>query len=143
MWEEIVDYFSRYLIPKIREYFGDTVGDIVAEVITFIDKGVCTAKRIISKLWKQFKAIVLSVKTYFEKIGSNEVKIKKESYINKQDGKAYKVISEEVVEWKDLPDEIRAEMLKHNTNIAMTDDMEILEHKFQERAKEMAIELSE
>lgn len=151
-WTKIVEFFSCTVIPWIRKNMGDTVADIIAEVIIFIDKGVVavkkTAESVLSKFkeyWKKLhKYILKKVREYI--VNDNGTYTLKETvYIPcENDSKSAKVITQQSeVEWEHLPSEIRYERIQKNAQKMKLDDKKIMEHKLLENAEKNGVSKKE
>ena len=78
------------------------IGDHVAKFFSVLDNVMCLTRRQFRKLWDFFKLVVLKSETTYEKIDSNTMSAKTETFVNNS-GKVSKIIIEEEIPYEEVP----------------------------------------
>ena len=105
----------------------ESVGDGLAHLLIWLDNGAVTAKNLLKAGYKFFRFRVLGMKRKFiKKENSNDVTATREIFTDIGNGKILKKTEEEVIFYEDLPDEVRREMIRQQTNEAELDEKEFV-----------------
>lgn len=142
-WEYIVQFMAEHIIPWIRQNLSNTLGDLLADLFSFLDGKMVPIKRMLKKLWTNFKENILGFKTEYTKIDTNTARKQTETFIRKDDNKVVKRVETEEIEWKDIPEEIREKMIQENVRKSKLDDLKIIEDKMRRRCEEEDILVQE
>lgn len=135
-WSYVVDWLSRSLIPWVREKLGNTVGDMLTEFVTILDKTVVFTRQAFQTTCRFINTRLLKAQTTYEKKSPTEAVARTETIVINEQGKGIRRVEEKVVEWSELPAEVRKEMIRQGNQPAMLDMRELVMQKAKERAQE-------
>jgi hypothetical protein len=141
VWPYIVDYLSVSVIPWIREHWGETYAYLLAEFVTWLDRGCSVARAKLRDAWQFFQSRVLRMKATYTKVSATSAKMKTETILATPGGKVVRKIEEQEVTWEDLPPEIRNEMIRQNSEEGVIDFRDAFAKRVKERASKEAVEL--
>ncbi|MGD1086654.1 MAG: hypothetical protein ABSA47_18100 [Verrucomicrobiota bacterium] len=134
LWHYIVDFFQTKIIPWLRN-FSARMADFLADFIAFADRGIVSIRRGVKSLWKWFKQTVFGRKMEATKISADKAATKTTTFVRDESGKLIQSIITENVDWSDLADPLRSEIIRQNAATAHMDLKEALEAKFKEMAQ--------
>ena len=138
-WNQLRDYLNGDFRTWLTEKMGQSVGDGFAHFLVWVDSGAVKAKNLIKGGYKFFRLRVLGMKRQFvKKANSNEVEATREIYTDIGNGKMLKRTEEEVISYEDLPDSVRHEMIRQQTNHAELDERELILAKARDTAQRTA-----
>ena len=140
-WNQIVDYLSKRIVPWVREKLGLRAAEIFTDLIVWLDKGACRSRQAVKAAWEFFKEKVLSMKTTYRKVTADTVQATTESVIMMPDGTCVRRREETTVEWSDLPEDVRREMMRQNAKQAEMDVRRAVEEQAKRRAQEQGMEM--
>jgi ribosomal protein L20A (L18A) len=136
-WNQLREYLNGAFRTWLTEKLGETVGEGFAHFIVFVDSGAVSAKNILKAGYKFFRMRVLGAKRKFvKKANSNEVEATREIYTDLGGGKILKRTEEEIISYEDMPDCVRREMLRQQTNEAELNEKELVLAKAQDIAQQ-------
>lgn len=142
-WPDIVDFFTKMVIPYVRKHLGDEVAELLSTFIVFLDDIMSATKRMVLRGWEVFKERILKVIATFHKINSETAERKTESYIRMGMKSVVKQTVVEEIPWHELPSEVRKTMIKNNCDVAELDEGALIEKRFKERCKEKGLLVQE
>jgi len=132
-WNSLRDYLNGTFRTWLTEKAGQEVGEGFAHLLIFIDSGAVYAKNLIKSGYKFFQTRILRMNRKFvKKANSNDVEATRETYTDIGGGKILKRIEEEIISYEDMPDEVRREMIRQQTNDAELNEKEIVMAKAQD-----------
>ena len=135
-WNSLRDYLNGNFRTWLTERLGQSVGDGFAHFLIWVDNRAVEAKNLLKAGYKFFRTRVLGMKRKFVKnANSNDVTATREVYTNLGDGKILKRVEEEVISYEDMPDSIRKEMIRQQTNLAELDERETVLAKARDQAQ--------
>ena len=120
-WAQIVDIFSRIIIPWVRENISQSAATIIADIIAFADGKVVPLRKTLKAAWKKFRETILGVQTTYTRIGPNSISARTSMVTRNIDGKIAISEAEELKDWTELPESVRSEMIRQNKNVARFD----------------------
>jgi hypothetical protein len=136
-WNALRDYLNGVFRTWLTERLGQSVGDGFAHFLGWVDSAAVGTKKFIKEGYTFFRTRVLGMKRKFvKKANSNEVEATHESFINLGGGKILKRVEEEIISYDDLPDCVRHEMIRQQTNEAELNEKELVLAKAQDTAQQ-------
>jgi hypothetical protein len=97
-----------------------------ASFLVFVDNCAVTARKSIMAGFKFFRHRILGAKRKFvKKANSNDVEATREIFTDLGGGKILKRTEEEIISYEDMPDCVRREMLRQQTNEAELNEKEL------------------
>lgn len=134
-WPHIVSFLSEQIIPWIRERVSNQAGEVIADLLTYADRGATAVRRSVRELWKRFRGIVVSSEMHVEKTGANTAIATTTTIVRDEAGQLWKTNPvEERIEWAEIPEAIRSEFIRQNTKVGSLDLVAAVEAKVRERA---------
>lgn len=134
-WPHIVSFLSERVIPWIRERVSNQAGEIMADLLTYADRGATAVRRSVRELWKRFRGIVVSSKMQIEQTGANTAIATTTTIVQDEAGELWKAKPvEERIGWDDIPEAIRSEFLSQNTKVGSLDLVAAVKEKVSKRA---------
>lgn len=134
-WNSLRDYLNGSFRTWLTEKLGTSVGDGFAHFLIWVDNIAVAAKNILKKGYIFFRTRVLGMKRKFVKnANSNDVTATREVYTDLGGGKILKRTEEEIISYEDMPDSIRKEMIRQQTNMAEMDERETVLAKARDQA---------
>lgn len=121
VWAQIVDLFSRIIIPWVRENISQSCASAIADIIAFADGKVVPIRRALKAAWKKFKETVLGIQTTYTRIGPDSLTARTAMATRNINGKIAISEMEEIVDWSSLPESVRSEMIRQNKETAKFD----------------------
>ena len=135
-WNQLRDYLNGDFRTWITEKMGQSVGERFAHFLVWVDSGAVSAKNLTKAGYKFFRTRVLGMKRKFVKqTNSDVVEATREIYTDIGGGKILKRIEEELISYEDMPDSVRREMIRQNTNQAELDERELVLAKARDAAQ--------
>jgi hypothetical protein len=134
-WPYIVSFLSEQVIPWIRERVSEQVGDIIADLLTYADRGATGVRRSVKELWRRFRGVLVSSNMKVERIDASTAKAQTTTLIRDEAGQVWKTTTDERVSWSEIPDEIRTEFIRQNTRVGSLDVAAAVAAKVCERAE--------
>jgi len=120
-WAQIVDLFSQKIIPWVREHISPVIAEAIADVISFADGKIVPARIKLKASWKKFRETVLGTQTTYTRVGPDKIRAHTAVATRNLDGQLAISEMEEIVDWSNLPESIRSEMIRQNKNAARFD----------------------
>jgi hypothetical protein len=139
-WPYIADAFAQTVIPFVRRHLGDPVANLLVTLITWIDRPMGFLHNTVQEAWRFFKQKVIRIKRIFVKTSPTEVKEKTEVWVS--NGKPFQQVLERELQWHEVPQEIRDEMIRNGLDTAEIDMKKSVEGMVVEQAKKQKIELT-
>lgn len=121
LWPWIVEFMTQDIIPWIRSEISEETASTLVDLMAWIDKSVSPARNQIRKMIECFNAEVLGIKRDFEKTSSESATVRTECYVRKDNGRVAKRVDTEEIQWEELPQSIRDEMIRQNKAHASMD----------------------
>lgn len=134
LWAQIVDLFSRIIIPWVRENISQSCASAIADIIAFADGKVVPIRKALKASWKKFKETVLGAQITYTRIGPDSLTARTAMVTRNIDGKIAISEMEEIVDWSSLPESVRNEMIRQNKNSAQFDVHKAVCKKVEETA---------
>lgn len=125
-WPWIVEFFTDRVIPWARQFCGTRIGDIMAEMLAWLNGKVNPLRARIRQLIATFKENFLGIKTTFTKVSSIETKAETVTLIQREDGQIVEKVLTRTVPWEYLPDEVCSEMIRQQKKAALIDDHAVI-----------------
>jgi hypothetical protein len=138
-WPHIVDWLSNIFIPFLRKVLGNRVADRVADLVVFLDKGICSTRELLKAGWKSFKQNVLGMRSTYEKIDAQTAKATHETYVRTEDNRIMKSTTVEDVPWAEIPPDIRQQMVAKRKKSGVVDTGKVVEEKMVEQCEAAGI----
>jgi|GEM_PF-6778314 len=120
-WAQIVDLFSQRIIPWVRVNISPVVAEAIADVISFADEKIVPARKTLKASWKIFRETVLGTQTTYTRVGPDRIRAHTAVVTRNLNGQNAISEMEEIVDWSNLPESIRSEMIRQNNNAARFD----------------------
>ena len=140
-WKSILNFLNGPVRNLLEKIFGADRCKWYVNFLVWADNKMTASNRVIKMMWKKFKDTILSVKSKYIDNGNGTYTKNSESFVRESPTSGRRVVVEETVDWADLPDNVRDEMLRQRSNKAELDDKAVAEEKFRQRAAEDGIEL--
>jgi len=135
-WNQLREYLNGAFRTWLTDKLGQSVGDGFAHFLAFVDSGAVNAKNLLKQGYKFFQTRVLGCKRKFvKKANSNDVETTREIYTDLGGGKILKRTEEVTISYEDMPDSVRREMTRQQTNEAALDEKALTLAKAQDIAQ--------
>jgi len=134
-WAQIVDLFSQIIIPWVRESISAVAANAIADIISFADGKIVLTRKALQSSWKKFQETVLGIKTTYDRVGPNKIRAHTAIATRAVEGKYAIREMEEIVDWSNLPESIRSEMIRQNKDAARFDVHKAVCEKVMSEAK--------
>ncbi|MBP3557779.1 MAG: hypothetical protein J6K20_08780 [Thermoguttaceae bacterium] len=140
LWRQIVYFCQTKLIPWVKKILGQTAGDVLANIVHYIDNGVVFSAQAVraARVWLRAKLAKLT--TSYVKVGPSTVERSCETILRNDDGSGQCLVETRKLDWCELPPEIRAKIRETQASVVV-DDRDILITKFDEKAEENGVAL--
>lgn len=135
-WPQIVDFFSSKIIPWVRNHVSDKYADVIGRIVSFADGKIVLIRRTLKEAWQKFKSFILGMRSTYKRRGANKVEVKTEMFTPSSNGNVNNTIITEQVEWDELPESVRSEMLRQNKQEASLDVREAVVEKVKQEARQ-------
>lgn len=140
LWRRIAYFFQTTIIPWVKSVLGPTAGDILANVVYYVDRSVTFGERAVRAARRWLRAKLAKSTTTYAKVGPATVEATSETILLNDDGSGECRVEEQKLDWCELPPEIRAKILERQAPVVV-DDRDVLLDKFDKAAQENGIEL--
>jgi hypothetical protein len=138
-WNSLRDYLNGAFRSWLTEKMGQSVGDGLAHFLAWVDSAAVSAKKLLKEGYAFFKHRVLRMNRKFtKKANSNDVETTREIFTDLGGGKILKRTEEEVISYEDMPDSVRREMVRQQTNDAQLNEKELVIAKARDSAHKTA-----
>lgn len=141
-WKLVLEFLNGPVRDLLERLFGAEKCEWYGKFLSWCDKKVSAARRIVKMHWAKFRDTVLKINSTYTQNEDGTYTKRTETIVRKDEKSAKRVVTEETVGWEYLPDAVRAEMIKRRTNVGKIDDRELVAEKVRQRAEEERIELS-
>ena len=126
-WNDIRDFITENICPRL----APSVGQVIRNFMAQLDRPMSAARRAIRDGWEYFRQNILRCETTYTKTSSVTATKKTETFVN-ENGRCKKIVETEYVDWEDLPDSVRHEMLMKGVQASRTDNRDIVGRKVAE-----------
>ena len=140
LWRRIAYFCQKTVIPWVKSVWGQTAGDILANVVYYVDRSVTFGERAVRTARRWLRAKLAKLTTSYTKVGPSTVETRSETILRNDDGSGNCRVEERTLDWSELPAEIRAKILETQAPVVV-DDRDVLLDKFDKAAQENGIEL--
>ena len=141
LWKFILAFLNGPVRDLLERIFGADKCKWYSNFLVWCDKQMTAPHRIIKMQWKKFKDTVVKVESKYTKNADGTYTKNTESIVRTGPASGKRVVVEETVGWKYLPDSVRDEMIRQRANEAALDDRELVAEKVRQRAAEEGIAL--
>ncbi|HPZ14699.1 MAG TPA: hypothetical protein PLK04_10775 [Bacillota bacterium] len=138
VWPDFLYYLQSVFLPWIRQLLPGSISDILAELVAFLDQGICSTRRTVAIAWNQFKSTVLGMETTYLRKDPNTVETVQTCIIDIGDGQGLKRLTTNELEWDQVPEAVRNTMIIENASAVRLDTMDVMKQKMKERVKGIA-----
>jgi hypothetical protein len=136
-WNQLREYLNGAFRTWLTSILGETVGNGFASLIAFIDSGAVSARNLLKSGYNFFRTRILGAKRKFvKKANSNDVEATREIFTDLGGGKILKRTEEVIISYEDMPDSVRREMVRQQTNEAELNEKELVLAKAQDLAQQ-------
>jgi len=136
LWPIIVDIIQQRIIPYVRRIMGNSVAEVLASFVCFLDRTITFVRRQAKKLLKYFQGVILKMDTTYIKLDENNMSATTQAYVNNS-GKVSKLTIEEEIAYEDVPADIREKMISLNFKKTTSNDLEIINKRAEDLIMEM------
>ncbi len=141
-WNLIREFLVHIVGKLLVRCFGEEKCGWYFNFLSWCDKKVSAARRIVKMHWAKFRDTVLTINSTYTRNEDGTYSKRTESIVRKDEKTATRHVTEETVGWEYLPDAVREEMIKRRTNVGEIDDRALLAEKVRQRAEEDGIALT-
>ncbi len=141
-WKFVLEFLNGPVRDLLEGLFGAKKCEWYGAFLSWCDKKVSTARRIVKMQWRKFRDTVLKINSTYTRNEDGSYTKRTETIVRKDEKSAKRVYTEETVGWEYLPDAVREELIKRRTNAGEIDDRELVAEKVRQRAGEEGIELT-
>ncbi len=135
-WAYILAFLQGTLRSLIGKCFGSNAENIFGDFLVWLDQKITPLKRVLDAGVRFVKSQVLRMDSQYERIDASTYRKTETVYVNLGNGKCQRRIVEEEIGRDQLPDEIRAEMIRQNTTQSKLDEKAVTLEKIKERLTE-------
>jgi hypothetical protein len=114
-WPQIMTWAREHLLPWIDRNIPE-LAQAVRLAFQDLDKVAVELRRAVRSAWRRLRAVLLSETATFVKLVSGEWAVRITSYlrnVEQADKPVVKVVTEQHLNWEDLPADIRAEAMSN------------------------------
>lgn len=135
IWDHICYFFQKKVIPYVRRILGNTVADVLANIVMFANQTFTMPRRAIRASWDWFRHNVLKVTTTYDR--KDDYVVVTDTIVQRcGDSQIKKIELQEQVHWLDLPTDVCVELDKLGEKGHVTiDSKEVLEQKYINQAR--------
>jgi hypothetical protein len=134
-WPQIVDFFSRVVIPWVEQNIAPDLASAIRKIIAFADGKIVPLRKVLKDSWRKFCSSVMGVKTTYTRVGANRIECETKMLTRNLNGKYSLSEVKQVAEWDTLPESVRSEMIRLNKKKASFDVHEAVCEKVTEEAR--------
>ncbi|MBR4834977.1 MAG: hypothetical protein IKU86_11710 [Thermoguttaceae bacterium] len=138
-WNNIVFFFQTRAIPWTRARLGERAADLLANLISFVDRGATFIRRKIRGGYRWLCQNILRVKSKYKQENPFEATQETSMIMTDGQGGYEEIVLTKTIPVDELPDDARRRLIARNE--AEIDDLEQLKKKIKERAHKEEIEL--
>ena len=136
-WPWIRQFLESKLIPTVRDLFNEKVAGWLADFTCWLDDRATGVRRFSKEAWAFLKHRVLRIRSRYTRITSSSAEQETETWLHADSGKVIRRVTTETLNWEDLPEKIRSEMIRQNKKKSEMDIREaILERAHRKAAEE-------
>jgi hypothetical protein len=117
-WPQIMSWAREHLLPWVERNVPE-LAESVRLAFADLDKVAVGLRRAVRAAWRRLRTMLLSQTAQFFGLVNGEWAIRITSYLrnlDKRDKRDVRMVTEERLEWEDLPEEIRAEAMSNGIN---------------------------
>ncbi|MBR5243472.1 MAG: hypothetical protein IKW13_04485 [Thermoguttaceae bacterium] len=138
-WNHIAYFFQTRTIPWVRERLGNRAGDLLANLISFVDTGATYIRRAVRRGYRWLCQNILRVKSKYKQENAYEAIQETSTILTNEQGGYEEIVVTKTIPVDELPNDARRRLIAHNQ--AEIDDLEQLKEKIKARAEQEEIEL--
>ncbi|MBR2005035.1 MAG: hypothetical protein IKK39_14650 [Thermoguttaceae bacterium] len=140
LWRQLVYFCQTKLVPWMKKTFGQTAGDVLANIVYYIDNGVVFSAQAVRAARAWLRAKLAKLTTSYVKVGPSTVERSCETILRNDDGSGECRVETRKLDWSELPPEIRAKIRETHAPVVI-DDRDVLLTRFDEKAEENGVVL--
>jgi hypothetical protein len=137
VWPDLLHYLQSVFLPWTRQFLPEPVSELLAGLVVFLDRGICTARRKVSAAWNQFKSTVLGMETTYVQKAPNAVEAVQTCIIDIGNGQGLKRLTTQHLEWDEVPAPVRDAMIVENAPAVRLDTMDVMRSRMKEKVDNM------
>jgi len=139
-WSRIVDFLNGPVRDLIEKCFGVEQSTWYVDFVIWLDGKACPVISKVEDVWRRFNEKVLKVRArYARRIDGGFAKTT-ETIVAVDAQRARRIVTEQYVDYEDLPDPVRHEMIRKATQNADLDIKEVVRQKMNDRVgREVAL----
>ena len=138
LWARIVHFLLNVLVPWVRNTLGNGTADLFSTLISWFDKAIVPPFTVLQSGWRFFTYGIWSIRTWFTKSEGKSAKAWTETVMST----GVRTVTEEVIDYKDLPAEVRDALLAPAAAPVELDLKGAIRKRMEERAYEDGIPLA-
>ena len=140
-WTYIKDYFLNGALRDLMErIFGAENIDWYIGFVNWMDDAATAGIRVAEAWYERFRYNVLKVDSTYSPSSTRGYYVnRRESVVAVDSENARHVITEETIPYRDLPAQVRHEMIRQRTESARLDEREVVCRRFEEEKKKIEL----
>lgn len=141
-WDYIKDFLNGPVRDFLEKVWGPENCDWYVKFVLWLDDIAVAGIQLANKWCERFKNNVLMLKSTYKEAENGKYIKTHESIVAIDSRNAKRVITEEPVEYTDLPDDTRHEMIRQRSNEAEIDEREVVMKRYEENKQKIAMSMA-
>ena len=142
LWNHLVHFLQRVILPFCRKILGERIGNLLTELVVFLDGKVCPAREVLVSAWQSFQHSVLGIRQTYRRVSPSTVEEVTLAHLRTNDNKVAVQTSTRTLSWAEVPADIREQMARAAKEEVNVNAKEVVAERFKERVEEEGIELT-
>lgn len=141
-WTYILNFLNGPLRKFLEKVWGPENCDWYVKFVLWLDDIAIAGIQLASKWCERFKNNVLMLKSTYKEAENGKYIKTQESIVAIDSRNAKRVIKEEPVEYTDLPDVIRHEMIRQRSKEAEINEREVVMKRYEDNKQKIAMSMA-